>query len=480
MKVIMLACEALPFVKVGGLSDVVYSLSQELTKKKVSTSIVLPYFKSIKENNLYKSKITFFKSFKVKMSWRTQIADIYKVKIGKVNYYLVGNNYYFNRDKVYNYDDDLERFSFFSLASYELISKILKNIDIVHIHDWHCSIVPLIYRHFSKKKEIRFMLTIHNPCFQGKCQPSDLYNYFNLPEYYFENGLTRFDNQVNLLKTAIMLSDRITTVSNTHKSEILNGISSYGLDRVLCLRNSDFSGILNGLDYGEFNPETDPYIYQKYNIKNVFEMKKINKELLCKEFNFEHPEYPLFCVVSRLSKQKGIEFLIANIEKILSYKMNLIILGTGDKEYENQLAFYCSNFNNASCNIKFSNELAHKIYGASDFLLMPSIYEPCGISQMIAMTYGTIPIASKVGGLVDTVISYNEVNDDCANGILFNIDSDHLLLSIILAIHLYNDKKDVVQKLIINGMKKNFSWEKACNEYYRLYSEMIQAKNALK
>ncbi len=477
MKVVMLASESLPFVKVGGLSDVVYSLSRRLVNKQVNVSVVLPFFKKFDTSST--SNIIFVKELNIKMSWRNLKARIYKTILNHITYYLVENDDYFNRENVYGYRDDFERFAFFALTSFEIITKMIKNVDIVHIHDWHCCAVPLLYHHFAKKKQIHFMLTIHNPGFQGRCQRHDLPEYFNLPEYYFDNGLARYHNQVNLMKCAIVLSDRVTTVSQTHRSELVHGISSYGLEYILQAKSSDFVGILNGLDTNEFNPKKDRYIYENYSIKDVEKGKRINKELLCKELNFEHPEYPLFCIVSRLSKQKGIEFVISNIEKILQLKLNLVILGKGNEEYENQLSFYCSQHKNVVCLIKFSNELAHKIYASSDFLLMPSIYEPCGISQMIAMTYGTIPIASSVGGLVDTIKSYNELNSDYANGILFTLNNDHLILCILLAIHLYNDRKEIIARLIHNGMSTNFSWSKSTEEYFRLYQQIMQKKNAL-
>lgn len=477
MKVVMLASESLPFVKVGGLGDVVYSLSRKLASKQVNVSVVLPFYKMNSIGSL--SNIVFLKELNIKMSWRNLKARIYKVVLNRVTYYLVENDDYFKRENVYGYPDDFERFAFLALSSFEIVTKMIKKVDIVHIHDWHCSVVPLLYHHFIKKKEIHFMLTIHNPGFQGFCQRYDLPEYFNLPEYYFDNGLARYHNQVNLLKSAIVLSDRVTTVSPTHQSELIHGISSYGLEYILQTKNSDFVGILNGLDTVEFDPKKDRYIDKNYSIKDVEKGKSINKNLLCKELKFEHPEYPLFCIVSRLSKQKGIEFVISNIEKILQLQLNLVILGKGNKEYENQLSFYCSQHKNVACLIKFSNELAHKIYASSDFLLMPSIYEPCGISQMIAMTYGTIPIASGVGGLADTIKSYNELNSDYANGILFTLNNDHLILCILLAIHLYNDRKETITKLIHNGMNTNFSWSRATEEYLRLYQQIMQKKNAL-
>ena len=270
-----------------------------------------------------------------------------------------------------------------------------------------------------------------------------------------------------------MLSDIVTTVSPNHKEELKNGISSYGLEHVLHYKNSDFVGIINGLDNKEFNPMTDNLIYKNFNKDNFFLGKKINKQELCKELDLPFDDKPLFCVVSRLTSQKGINFLINNIENILKLDLNLVILGRGEKEFENQLTFYCHNKKNAKCLLKYSNELAHKIYASSDFLLMPSVYEPCGIAQMIAMRYGTLPIASKTGGLYDTITSYNGLNVHDANGLLFGLDNENLMINILMAINIY-EKKRILSKLIHNAMSMNFSWTKSCEQYLRLYRQILQ------
>lgn len=477
MKVVMVSSEALPFTKVGGLADVVYSLSKKMASNKINTSIILPLYKSIKENPLFKENNELITSLDVSMSWRKLKVDVYKLVLNNVNYYFTGNDYYFDREEIYGERDDFERFAFFALSSYQIIENVIKKVDIIHVHDWQASVLPLLYKHNQPNSKKRFMLTIHNPAFQGKCDRFDLWDYFSLPEYYFDNGLARLDDKVSLMKSAVMLSDIVTTVSPTHKEELKKGFSSYGLEHVLHYKNTDFVGVINGLDNKEFNPVNDPLIYKNYNKDNFFLGKKINKEELCKELDLVNDDKPLFCVVSRLTSQKGINFLISNIENILKLDLNLVILGKGDKEYESQLTFYCHNKKNVKCILKYSNELAHKIYASSDFLLMPSVYEPCGIAQMIAMRYGTIPVASKTGGLCDTITSYNGLNADSANGLLFGLDSENFMVNILLAISIY-EKKRVLSKLIHNAMDMNFSWTKSCDEYIRLYRQILQ-KNKL-
>lgn len=473
MKVVMVASEALPFIKVGGLADVVYSLSKKLASKKINTSVVIPFYRHIKESNLInESGIKLYTSFDIDMAWRHLWCDVYVLKHQNVDYYFIDNEYYYNRDNVYSYDDDMERFAFFNLAASKLIFEKMDNVDIVHVHDWQSGMVPLIHTDKYSNVNTKFMLTIHNPCFQGICSRGDLYNYLNLNEYYFDCGLARMDDCVNFLKTAIMLCDVVTTVSPTHKEELLSGISSYGIERVLPYKGSDFIGIINGLDTKEFNPNTDEYIYHKFNKNNVIKGKKLNKISLCKEFNLENPDYPLISVVGRLATQKGINLILNQLDSILKFKVNLIVLGQGEPLLENQFAFYNDRYSNLSVNICYSNQIAHKIYASSDFLLMPSLFEPCGIAQMIAMRYGTLPIATKVGGLKDTIVGYNHFNEDDATGILFNKDEDDLVNIIYQAISLY-DKKRLMSRLIHNAMEKDFSWAKSTEDYIRLYKQIL-------
>lgn len=480
MKIVMICGEALPFIKVGGLGDVVYSLSKKLVSKKINTSIILPLYKKIKENNeLFKNmeKVT---SFSFNMSWRNVQADFYKINYKGIDYYFLSNDYYFNRDDIYGEYDDIERYSFFSYAIFIFIKEYLKKIDIIHLHDWHGGMIPLLFKHYCKNFNVGFMLTIHNPCFQGICDREDLGNYFNLPNQYFDEGLVRFNDKVNFLKTAIVLSDRINTVSPTHRKEILSGISSYGLENILKERKSDFVGILNGLDNKEFNPSTDKYINYKFDKESVLRNKKLNKIKLCEELHLNNSSYPLFCLVSRLTYQKGISFLLKNIEKILKLKINIVILGQGEQEFEKQLAFYSLKYHNLKCIFKFSNSLAHKLYASSDFFLMPSFFEPCGISQMIALRYGSLPIATKVGGLIDTIIPYNKINEEYANGFLFTLDDDYFIVNINLALDMYNNDRRIYSKIVHNAMNSNFSWTKSCEEYCRLYLQIIQKNIAYK
>ena len=474
MNICMVSSEALPFVKVGGLGDVVYSLSNKLAKKKINVSVVIPFYKKVLSKIEDKENIENLGTFPIKMSWRELEVTFYRYKYNKVNYYFICNGYYFGRDNIYGEQDDFERFAFFDLAAYELIFNYIKKVDIVHLHDWQASAVALLHHHNKTKKNenVKFMLTIHNPAFQGICQRNDLYQYFNLPESYFDEGLARLDDNVNLLKAAIMLSSKISTVSPTHKDELLRGVAAGGLEKVLPFRQDDFIGIINGVDVVEFNPSTDNLIYEKYNKTNVFKGKRLNKEAFAKEFGLAHPEYPTFAIVSRLTSQKGINFIVDNLDNLLKLKLNFVVLGQGEERFEKALVNACEGKDNAVILIKYSDALAHKIYASSDFLLMPSIFEPCGISQMIAMRYGTVPIAGKVGGLVDTITPFNQFNEETATGFLMGLSDESVLNNIWMALDVYS-KRRIYNKLVHNCMNRDFSWDASCEKYIEAYNEIL-------
>jgi starch synthase len=414
------------------------------------------------------------------MNWRNINYKVYRLEINTVAFYLIDDPYYFDRDDIYGYNDDLERFAFFQNAFCKLIFSSDFKADVVHLNDWQCGMIPLIYKdqyEARNPRKVRFLMTVHNPAYQGICDKKDLYDYFNLDEKYFDEGLVRLDDKVNFLKTGIIMSDLVTTVSKTHRDELMRGEFAYGLERIFPLKGSDFIGVPNGLDTKHFNPSTDSHIFQNFNIESVLKSKKVNKVGLIKELGLSHPEYPLFGIVGRLASQKGISYLIKHLDETLRFPINLVILGKGEADLENQLAFYDGHYDNLKVVIGYNSDLAHKLYAGADFLLMPSIYEPCGISQMVAMRYGTIPLCSNVGGLRDTVVSYNHLNEDEATGILFSLSDDDAINKVIYqALDIYS-KPRLKNKLIHNGMKKVFSWNDSAKEYIRLYKQMMLKNN---
>ena len=476
MKIAFATSESLPLVKVGGLGDVVYSLAKKMKNNNISKiMIVLPLYKQVREHPLFKDA-TFFKDYSLRMAWRNIDYKVYRFEYNSVAFYLIDNPYYFDRDEIYGYNDDLERFAFFQNAFCQVAFSDDFKVDVVHLNDWETGMIPLIYKtQYSGvlNKEVRFLMTIHNPAYQGICDKKDLYDYFNIPESYFDDGTTRFNDKVNYLKTGIVTCDMLTTVSSTHRDELARGEFAHGLENIIALKKSDFVGITNGLDTKHFNPDTDKHIWQNYNIESVIKSKRINKENLLKELGLENPDLPLFSIVGRLASQKGISYLLKHLDEILRFPINLVILGKGEADLENQLVFFDGHYKNLKVIIDYSSDLAHKLYASSDFLLMPSFYEPCGISQMVAMRYGTLPLCSNVGGLKDTVISFNHLNEEVANGILFSLNNEDAINKVIFeALDIYS-KPRLKNKLIHNAMKANFSWNKAAKEYIRLYRQML-------
>lgn len=479
MNIMMVAGESNPFVKTGGLGDVVYSLSSSLASKGHEVSIVLPFYKKIKDRLQYEAELV--STFPVYMSWRVQYCGVFKYRYEGISYYFIDNEQYFYRDGLYGFDDDTERFAYFNLAVVELILHLNLKLDVVHVHDWQAGMIPLLlktdYRTHIDYYEPKYVLTIHNPEYQGKFDPYYLGDYFNLSQSYYENGTVRFDNCASFLKSAIVMCDKITTVSPTHAAELLDGNHAYGLESIIRLREKDFKGIVNGIDYEEFNPKTDKYISPNYDVKTVDEAKRKNKEDIAKEYFFKDPSLPLFGVVSRLVPTKGIS-LILDVIPILSGRANVIILGCGNRELEDRANFLSRCYaENVAVYLGYNNPLAHKVYAACDFLLMPSLLEPCGISQLIAHRYGTIPVVRRTGGIIDTVNGYDGTNLEFADGLDFNDYSVQALIGpCISALDIFKDKEKL-NTLRINGMNRDHSWDKSSEEYLDLYREITGKAN---
>lgn len=476
MKIAMLASESNPLAKSGGLADVAYALSVELAAKGNDVIITMPFYESIKKKNLYSFKK--IGSFNVAMSWRNQKATIFQTYIDGVNFYLIDNQYYFDRDNLYGYNDDGERFAFFALASTELLKFISFKADIVHVHDWQSAMVPCIVKESKKNddfyKKMHFVLTIHNPAFKGMLDRYYLGNYFNLNDEIYENGNVRFQDAFSTLKAGIIYSDKITTVSPTHRKELLTPLGSQGLDEVLKYREDDFAGFLNGIDVKEWDPSLDKYIAKNYTTRNLSTAKHINQEDLLKCFNIKWFGGPVYGIVSRLSWQKGIDLILESGKKALSNGANLLILGYGEYELEQKIEELRRQFpDTCGVYIGYNNSLAHKIYAGCDYFLMPSLFEPCGISQMIAQRYGTLPIVRYTGGLVDTIHGYIEKDTKGKDGIGFNdYNVEGLNYAFGVANRLYLDQKKYYA-IAKNAMKIDRSWSSSATNYLGMYIELL-------
>lgn len=477
MKIAMITSEANPLVKTGGLADVTYSLSKELNNLGHETCIVMPFYKTIKQNkDLQIEKIG---SFDVFMSWRKQYAGILKTKIENITYYFIDNEFYFNRDGIYGFEDDGERFAFFSLAVLEMMKVVKYRPDVIHVNDWQSGMIPCLlkkkYDNDEFLKGIKTVLTIHNPAFKGLLDKYYLNNFFGLSDNLFDNGSVRFDGMVSTLKAAIHYADMITTVSLTHREELLAYSTSLGFNYCLELRKDDFVGIVNGVDDVEFNPMNDKYLKSSFNSRNFLRGRSQNKKDLLQAFHLSETDKPVLGVVSRLTFQKGIDLLWPNLEPLVKQGVKVCVVGSGDKDIEEHLQRARDTYpDNIGIYIGYNNELAHKIYGGSDFFLMPSLFEPCGIGQLIAERYGSVPIVRETGGLKDTVIGYKGNNLKQSNGLTFGrYDSESLGATFNQMFDVYGDK-EVMKTLITNSLNSKWSWKESALKYIDVYGRAMK------
>ena len=472
MKVCFIAAEAAPFVKVGGLGDVIGSLPKSLRELGVDARVILPLYSSIdRERFGLKYKAYQF----VDLGWRHSYCGIFETEVDGVPCYFVDNEQYFNRDSIYGQIDDGERFAFFSKASLEILPALDFKPDVVNVNDWHTAL-SVIYLDVLKSREAEFykdmksVLSIHNIEFQGRFNPYEMGNLFGLENKYFDALI--YNGDVNLLKGAIQLADRVNTVSETYAREILDPYFSYGLDKILTVEQGKLRGILNGIDVDKFNPKTDPMIPVNYDLK-TFEDKVQNKLAFQKEMDLEvNADIPLIGMVTRLTHQKGIDLILQASEEILKTGAQLVILGTGDAHYESALrSLEHYRHDRVRSILLFSNEMSAKIYAASDLFLMPSKTEPCGLSQLISMRYGTVPVVHRVGGLRDTVIPFTGVE---GNGFTFeSFQAGDMMDAIYRAMTCFYQSPDEWKQIIKNNLQKDVSWEQSAKKYLDLYHEVV-------
>lgn len=472
MKVCFIAAEAAPFVKVGGLGDVIGSLPKALRELGVDARVILPLYSSIdRERFGLKYKAYQF----VDLGWRHSYCGIFETEVDGVPCYFVDNEQYFNRDSIYGQADDGERFAFFSKAALEILPALDFKPDVVNVNDWHTAL-SVIYLDVLKSREAEFykdmksVLSIHNIEFQGRFNPYEMGNLFGLENKYFDALI--YNGDVNLLKGAIQLADRVNTVSETYAREILDPYFSYGLDKILTVEQGKLRGILNGIDVDKFNPKTDPMIPVNYDLK-TFEDKVQNKLAFQKEMDLEvNADIPLIGMVTRLTHQKGIDLILQASEEILKTGAHLVILGTGDAHYESALrSLEHYRHDRVRSILLFSNEMSAKIYAASDLFLMPSKTEPCGLSQLISMRYGTVPVVHRVGGLRDTVIPFTGVE---GNGFTFeSFQAGDMMDAIYRAVTCFYQSPDEWKQIIKNNLQKDVSWEQSAKKYLDLYHEVV-------
>jgi starch synthase len=467
------SAECTPFIKIGGLADVVGTLPGEIKRLRGSeVRVFLPFYKAIP--NKYKKNVEDVLNFTMPFGDDPKCyVGVKELKRSNIIYYFIDNDFYFgSRDNVYNYADESKRFAFYQLAVLEAIKHIDFKPDIIHVHDWHTAMIPLLLKIKYKDIKAKTVLTIHNLAYQG-IFPLEDFSLFNIR---YDSRL-EYEGFMNFLKSGIVNADKITTVSETYAKEILTDYFGYGMQSLLKQRGDDLVGILNGLDYKEFSPENDKLIYKKYDIETFKEGKLANKKALFKELGvtFDSSK-PTIGVVSRLVSQKGIDLIKRVFDEMLEIDdFNFIVLGSGNKEYEDYFKGLEARFpKKVSIYVGYSDRLAHMIYAGCDVFLMPSKFEPCGLGQIIALKYGTIPIVRETGGLVDTIKPYNEY-DKQGNGFSFTNFNAHDMMHVLrYAMHLYYHNPESWDILIKHAMESDFSWTQSAKAYKKVYKEILK------
>jgi len=480
LSIVIVSPEAVPYAKTGGLADVVGALPVALAEMGHNVSLFVPLYKAVdKKAHSVKS---LNKSVSIPVSARIENGALHSATNGVYNTYFIENEGYFGRDQLYNtskgdYPDNIERFAFFNLAVLEAIRKLGVKPDIIHVNDWQTSLIPVYlkarYRDDPVLGSTASLLTIHNLGYQGRFEASQWHLLgLGWDEFYNPDGLEYF-GQINLLKGGILFADTITTVSKTYAEQIQQTEQGAGLDRLLKERSSNLFGVLNGIDTREWNPATDPFIASKYSREDLGG-KKICKENLLKELKLDQGPQPVLAMVTRLIEQKGIDLLLGCLDRLMTKEIKLVILGSGQKKYEKALSEIGSRYpGTAAARIGFDAKLSHRIIAGADIFLMPSMYEPCGLTQLYSLAYGAAPLAHATGGLNDTVTMFDPKSDS-GNGFKFNEYTDEAFYKKILeAVDYFNTMPEKWSKLMIRGMTEDHSWVDSARQYQRLYRRAI-------
>ncbi len=474
LKILFVASEAAPFITTGGLGEVAGSLPKSLKEKynnKIDIRVIIPLY----QETANKHDLQFIDKITVPLVWRQQYCGVFKKEVNGVTYYFIDNEYYFKRSECYGHYDDGERFAYFSKAVLHILPMIEFMPDIIHSNDWQTSLVPVYlktkYSDLEGYKNIKTIITIHNIEYQGKYDLSIAEDIFDLKEN--EKSIVEYNGMINLLKGALEISDIISTVSESYSKEICNDYYAHGLAAIINKNSSKIKGILNGIDYDFYNPDTDSSLFKNYNSENI-SAKYVNKLNLQSMAGLpQEKEVPVIAIISRLVKHKGFDLIINAMEELLREKVQIIVLGKGDRSYELSFKSLQEIYHDKiAVRIDFNTDLARKLYAGADIFLMPSISEPCGIAQMISSRYGTVPIVRETGGLKDSI---KDASLGFGNGFTFYEQTAEALISAVKrALTVYNNKEDW-ESLVKTVMSVDFSWEKSAEKYYDMYSNLLEA-----
>ena len=474
MKVLFVVSECVPFVKTGGLADIAGALPKALKDLGTEVRVILPNYSLIPEK--LKKSFQFQKEIRVQVGWRNQHCGIFTLEQDGITYYFIDNQYYFYRDSLYGHYDDGERFSFFCKAVLESIPHLDFVPDVIHSHDWHTGMVNFLldahYRLNPLYWDIKTVFTIHNLQFQGIFPYSVMSNLLGLSHQYYNNEQLEFYGDINFMKGAIVASDMVTTVSPTYKDEIQYPYYGERLDGLLRKHRNKLIGIVNGIDDTVYNPRIDRDIAVSYDIDSL-EGKAKNKQELQHYFGLpEKYNTPIIAMVTRLTNQKGLDLVLHVFREMMKEDLQFIVLGSGDSHYENFFNQMKQEYpERLGVYLGFNEVLAHQIYAGADLFLMPSQFEPCGLGQLIALQYGTIPIVRETGGLNDTVLAYHEFSGN-GNGFTFkNFNAHDMLHTVRRAINYYLEN-EIWSRLVKNAMSQDYSWLQSAKKYNDIYREL--------
>lgn len=474
MKIIMAAAECAPFAKAGGLADVMGALPKELSRLGHEIIVIIPKYSLIAEE--YTAEFILKESLEFSFKEQPKTFGVFEYSNSGVKFLFVENDSYFKRDQIYG-EDDAERYAFFNRAVLEIIQREQQQPDLIHVHDWHTAAIPFLLKEdarYASIKEAKTVLTIHNLQFQGKFSKKTFLENFEMDERYFDEGAVSWKGDFNALKTGASYVDKVTTVSPTYRDEILTEFYGEKLHTFLQEKEQDLVGILNGIDTEVYNPATDLAIEREFDVMNL-EEKQVNKRAVQLKAGLpERGDVPLLTMISRLAGQKGIDVLQEVLPALLAEQaVQFVLLGSGEEKYEQFFKGLEANFpEKVYVHVGFDESFAHLLYAGADIFLMPSHFEPCGLSQLISMRYGTVPVANKTGGLKDTVIEYDGKLKS-GNGFLSDFQQDKpydVALNRCLSFYQQPEHWEAIKK---NGMAGDYSWSRSAAEYAKLYERLI-------
>lgn len=479
-KILFATSEAVPFIKTGGLADVAGSLARYIDSGKYDVRVILPKYACMDE--MWKKKLRFHSHCYVSLGWRNQYVGILETVEAGVHYYFIDNEYYFAGPQPYNQlHEDVEKFAFFSKAVLAAAGMIDFVPDVIHCHDWQTAMIPVFLKAFAGDypllRRTKTIMTIHNLRFQGRYTMDAIKNLTGLPDDYFTPDKLESYGDANFLKGGIAFADLVTTVSPTYALEIMTKEGGESLDGLLYARKNSLYGIVNGLDSEVYDPNHDMYLTHNFGISDMKAGKAANKLALQRELHLpEEADTMMLAMVSRLTDQKGMDLIAYVLDELLAHgHLQFVVLGTGPDQYVNMLRYFEDKYpDKLSANIFYSEQMAHRIYASADALLMPSLFEPCGLSQLMSYCYGTLPIVRETGGLKDTVRPYNEFEHTGTGFSFANYNAHEMLNTIYYAMHVYYDDRAQWDEMAKRDMRMDFSWKKSAREYEKLYERLLE------